>query len=53
MFRKKLWQGLTYLFAFFLTLALVVGNVMEAFSSYVDGFFGTQSTKFVTTEGET
>lgn len=26
---------------------------MEAFSSYVDGFFGTQNTKFVTTEGET
>ena len=45
--RKALWHGLTYLFAFLLSVFVIVGLVLEEFSTNVDSVLGTKSTLLV------
>ena len=53
MFKKALWQGLTFICAFFLAISIIASNVLEANRSAVDGFFNSVSEELVSDEGET
>ncbi len=53
MFKKTLWQGLTYVCALLLAISIIASNVLEANRSAVDGFFGSVSEELVSEEGET
>lgn len=53
LFKKALWHGLAYVFAFLLALAVTVAIVMEQFSSNVDEFFGTRSELLVSEDDGT
>lgn len=53
MFKKALWQGLTYICVLLLAISIIASNVLEANRIAVDGFFGTVSEALVSDEGET
>ncbi|MCI8613311.1 MAG: beta-glucosidase [Clostridia bacterium] len=54
MFQKKaLWQGLTFVCAFLLSVAVITSTVLEANRNAIDNFFGTVSEAMVSEDGET
>lgn len=54
MFQKKaLWQGLSFVFAFLLSFAVIAALILESFRSAVDGAFGELSEVMVSSDDGT
>jgi len=47
LFKKRLWRGLTNVFAFVLILSIMLGVLLETYRTTVDEFFHTQSEQIV------
>lgn len=50
--KTPLWRGLAAVFAFLLTLSIMVANIAEGYKATIDTALGTQSEKFVSTDSE-
>lgn len=50
--KNSLWRGFVFLFTIIFILGITAGNVLEAWQSRVDGYFGTKSYAIVTDDVE-